>query len=323
MYKMKKSLTLKRILTAMLAAATLVSAAGCGTGTTASTATTAPTTAAEATEAAETTEAASDATTESATAGDSTEAGGGYTGAPVTIVVGASPVPHAEILAAAKPILEAEGITLDVKEFTDYVQPNLALASGDLDANYFQHQPYLDDFNAENNLTIVSAGSVHFEPFGIYPAKTASLDALADGAIVAVPNDPTNEARALLLLQDAGLIKLKDGAGLKATVADVSENTKNLKIKELEAAQLPRSLPDVDIAAINGNFALDAGLKSSDALYVESPDSLAATTYANIVAVRSGDETRPEIVELLRVLKGDEIKKFIETQYEGSVLPVN
>ncbi|MDR3085426.1 MAG: metal ABC transporter substrate-binding protein, partial [Christensenellaceae bacterium] len=178
---------------------------------------------------------------------------------PVTLVIGASPVPHAAILNAVKEALAAEGIVLDIREFTDYVQPNLALESGDLDANYFQHLPYLVDFNANNNTHLVSAAAIHYEPFGIYPGKTASLEALADGAQVAVPNDTTNEARALLLLEAQGFIKLAEGVGLEATVKDIVENPKNLKIVEIEAAQVPRSLPDVDIAVINGNYALDAG----------------------------------------------------------------
>ncbi|MDR2513791.1 MAG: MetQ/NlpA family ABC transporter substrate-binding protein [Christensenellaceae bacterium] len=241
---------------------------------------------------------------------------------PLTLVVGASPVPHAEILAAIKESLASEGIALEVREFTDYIQPNLALESGDLDANFFQHKPYLDDFNAENKTRLVSAAAVHYEPFGIYPGKTVSLEGLADGAQIAVPNDATNEARALLLLEAQGLIKLAEGIGLKATVKDITENPKNLKIIEIEAAQVPRSLADVDIAVINGNYALDAGLNvATDALAVESADSLAADTFANILAVREGDETRPEIQALVKALQSGAVRTFITSAYEGAVVP--
>ena len=241
---------------------------------------------------------------------------------PVVIKVGASPVPHAEILEAIKPVLAEQGYELEIVEFTDYVQPNLALEDGSLDANYFQHVPYLDSFNAENGTNIVSLAAVHFEPLGIY-GKTASLDALADGAQVAVPNDPTNEARALLLLEAQGLIKLTEGVGLEATVTDIAENPKNLKIVEIEAAQLPRSLPDVDIAVINGNYAIDAGLNAAtDALAAEDPASIAATTFANILAVRAGDEGREELKTLAAALLSETSKKFIEDTYQGAVVPV-
>ena len=210
-----------------------------------------------------------------------------------TIVVGASPTPHAEILAVAKEVLAEEGYELQIQEFNDYVQPNLALDGKDLDANYFQHQPYLDDFNAENNTDLVSIAAIHYEPLGIYPGKTKDLAELPDGAEVLVPNDTTNEARALLLLEAQGLIKVDPTAGFKATINDIIENPKNLKITEIEAAQLARSLPDVDIAVINGNYAIQAGLNAAtDALAKEEKDSLSATTYANIIAVRKGDENR-------------------------------
>lgn len=239
------------------------------------------------------------------------------------IVVGASPAPHAEILKIAADVLAKEGITLEIKEFTDYVLPNTALDSGDLDANYFQHQPYLDDFNAKNGTEIVSAGAIHYEPLGLYPGKTASLDAIKEGAVIAVPNDTSNEARALLLLQTVGLITLKEDAGLTATVSDIAENPKNLEIKELEAAQIARTLPDVDLAVINGNYAIEAGLNAAtDALAKEEKDSLAAQTYANIIAVRAGDENRPEIKALVAALQSDEVKKFIEDTYQGAVVPV-
>ena len=195
------------------------------------------------------------------------------------IVIGASPSPHADILKVAKKELKKEGYELEIKEYSDYVQPNTALESGDLDANYFQHKPYLDDFNKQKKTHLVSAGTIHYEPFGIFPGKTKTLKALKNGATVAVPNDTTNEARALLLLQDQGLIKLKDGAGLTATKKDIVENKKDLAIKEIEAAQIPRSLKDVDIAVVNGNYALEAGLKvNKDALATEDADSTSAET---------------------------------------------
>jgi D-methionine transport system substrate-binding protein len=236
------------------------------------------------------------------------------------IVVGASPTPHAEILKEAAKLLKAKGYDLEIKEFSDYVLPNTALEDKQLDANYFQHQPYLTDFNKEKGTDLVSAGSIHYEPFGIYAGKTKSLDDLKDGAAVAVPNDTSNEARALLLLQTKGLIKLKDGVGVTATQKDITENKKNLKFREIEAAQLVRSLPDVDIAVINGNYALEGGLKVEDALAVEASDSLSAKTYANIIAVRKGDENREDIKALVEVLKSDEIKTYIKNTFKGAVL---
>ena len=206
------------------------------------------------------------------------------------IKVGASVTPHAEILEHVKQTLADEGYTLEIVEYNDYVLPNTALEDGDLDANFFQHQPYLDNFNEENNTHLVSVAAVHFEPFAIYAGKTDSLDDLQDGATVAVPNDTTNEARALLLLEAQGLIKLKDGVGLDATVLDIEENPKNLQIQEIEAAQIVRSLPDVDIACINGNYAKEGGLDVADAIAVEASDSLAADTYANVIAVKEGNE---------------------------------
>ena len=238
------------------------------------------------------------------------------------ITVGATPTPHAEILNAAKSALEAEGYTLDVVEFTDYVQPNTALVDGDLDANYFQHTPYLNNFNKENGTDLAAAFDMHYEPFGIYAGKSDSLDELADGAEVLVPNDVTNEARALLLLQDQGLLTLKEDAGLTATINDITEHPKNLDIVELEAAQLPRSLQDADIAVINGNYAIEAGLKVTDALAVEASDSLAAQTYGNVVAVREGDEESNKTKALMEVLTSDDIKEFIETKYDGAVVPL-
>ena len=239
-----------------------------------------------------------------------------------TIVVGASPSPHAEILKAAQPLLAEKGITLEIKEFTDYVQPNLALNTGDLDANYFQHQPYLDQFNADNDMDLVALGAVHYEPMGIFAGNSSDLAALPDGAKVGVPNDATNEARALLLLESNGLIKLKEDAGVAATKLDIVENPHNLEIVEMEAAQLPLSLGSLDIAVINGNYALSGGLCISDALAIEEADSLAAETYQNVVAVRNGDETRPELQTLIEVLNSQEIADYINETFEGAVAPV-
>ncbi len=240
-----------------------------------------------------------------------------------TLVVGASVTPHAEILNVAKEILAEEGIELKVVEFADYVQPNINVESGDLDANYFQHKPYLDQFNKDNNTHLVSVAAIHYEPFGIYAGKTASIDQLADGAIISVPNDGTNEARALYLLEAQGLIKLKEGVGFSATVLDIAENPKNLVFKELEAAQLTLSLPDVDLAVINGNYAIQAGLNAtSDALAIEDKDSEAAQTYANIICVKEGNENDPAIQALCNALKSDKVKEFIENTYEGAVVPM-
>ncbi len=239
-----------------------------------------------------------------------------------TITVAASPSPHAEILEVAKEVLAEQGINLDIKVFNDYVIPNTATESGEVDANYFQHTPYLDDFNKENGTHLVPVASIHYEPFGIYAGKTNSLDALADGAKVSVPNDTTNEARALLLLEAQGLIKLKDGAGLSATKLDIVENPKNLDIEEIEAAQLPRTLSDVDIAVINGNYAIDAGLSVSDALAVEAQDSEAAKTYANILVVKDGNQENDDIKALVSALESDKVKEFIQQKYNGAVVPM-
>lgn len=239
------------------------------------------------------------------------------------INVGASPTPHAEILKVANDVLKPQGYEIKIVEYSDYVQPNMALEGKELDANFFQHKPYLDDFNKEKGTKLVSLGTVHYEPFGIYAGKTKSLADLKDGAMVAVPNDTTNEARALLLLQSNGLIKLKDGAGLTATRRDIAENPKKLKIEEIEAAQLVRALPDVDLAIINGNYAILGGLKVADALAAEKADSIAATTYANILAVRAGDENRPELQALIKALKSDAVKNFMNKAYEGAVVPAN
>ena len=262
------------------------------------------------------------ATTQAAGSAEETTAAAGETGELKTITVGASPAPHAEILAAAKEILKEKGYDLVIKEYTDYVQPNLALESGDLDANYFQHLPYLEQFNKERGTKLVSAAAIHYEPFGIYAGKTATLEELKDGATVAVPNDATNEARALLLLEAQGLIKLKEGAGLNATKNDIVTNDKKLDIKEIEAAQVPRSLKDVDIAVINGNYAIEAGLKVSDALAAEDSKSIAATTYGNVVAVKEGNEKNDAILALIDAITSDQVKQFIDEKYEGAVVPL-
>ncbi|MDD6331653.1 MAG: MetQ/NlpA family ABC transporter substrate-binding protein [Clostridium sp.] len=238
------------------------------------------------------------------------------------IKVGASVTPHAEILEHVKQTLADEGYTLEIVEYNDYVLPNTALEDGDLDANFFQHQPYLDNFNEENNTHLVSVAAVHFEPFAIYAGKTDSLDDLQDGATVAVPNDTTNEARALLLLEAQGLIKLKDGVGLDATVLDIEENPKNLQIQEIEAAQIVRSLPDVDIACINGNYAKEGGLDVADAIAVEDSDSLAADTYANVIAVKEGNENTDKTKALVNAVLSDDVRQFIEDTYGNAVVPV-
>lgn len=237
-----------------------------------------------------------------------------------TIVVGASPTPHAEILAQVKDDLKAQGYDLQVKEYTDYVIPNTAVENGEIDANYFQHLPYLEDFNKENKTHLVSVGGVHFEPLALYAGKTASLDELKDGATIAVPNDTTNEARALLLLQDAGLIKLKEGVELEATSRDIVENPKNIKFSEIEAAAVPRSLQEVDFAVINGNYALVAGLTADQQLKSEGVDSLAAKTYQNILVVKDGHQNDAGVKALYKALTSDKIKKFIEEKYKGSVI---
>lgn len=238
------------------------------------------------------------------------------------IKVGASITPHAEILRSVSDELEKQGYKLEVVEYNDYIIPNTALESGELDANYIQHLPYLEDFNKENGTDIVSVADIHYEPFGIYAGKSDSLENLKEGAVIAVPNDTTNEARALLLLQDQGLIKLKENAGLTATVKDIADNPKNFEIKELEAAQVPKALQDVDVAAINTNYALEANLKLSDALASEGTDSLAAKTYANIIAVKEGNENAEKIKALIDAVKSDQVKKFIEDKYEGAVVSI-
>ncbi len=241
----------------------------------------------------------------------------------VTLKVGASPTPHAEILEFAKDILAEQGIELEIVQYTDYVQPNSAVESGDLDANYFQHTPYLNTFNEENGTHLVSVGLIHYEPFGIYPGKTASLDELEEGASIAIPNDGSNETRALLLLQQEGLITLNEGidASSNATVYDIADNPNNYEFQEMEAAQLTQVLDDVDLAVINGNYALDAGLNaSSDALAVEDASGDGAKTYANILCVKEGNEENEAVQALLKVLQSEEVAQFIEETYDGAVV---
>lgn len=240
-----------------------------------------------------------------------------------TIVIGASPTPHAEILEVMRPILTDVGYKLEIKEFTDYIQPNLATVSGEIDANFFQHQPFLDDFNSKNNADLQSIASVHYEPLGIYPGKTSSLADLKEGAIIAIPNDTTNEARALLLLQSNGLIELDPNTSIDATPKNIIKNDKNFVFKEIEAAQLSRSLQDVDIAVINGNYAILGGLNiNTDALAKEEQDSLAATTYANILVVDSKMITSPKIKILIDVINSPTVKEFINQNYSGAIIPV-
>ncbi len=237
-----------------------------------------------------------------------------------TIKVGACVTPHAEILNSVKDKLAEEGWDLEVVEYNDYVLPNTALEDGELDANYFQHKPYLDDFNEENGTHIVGVANVHFEPMAIYAGKTSSLDDVADGASVAVPNDTTNEARALLLLEAQGLISLNEDAGVQATVLDITDNPHNLEIKELEAAQVAKSIQDVDFAVINGNYAIEAGL--TDPLAVEASDSLAAETYANLIAVKEGNEDSEKTKALVNAVLSDDVRDYINENYEGAVVPV-
>ena len=266
------------------------------------------------------TEAAGEETEAAGAESEVSEAESAASGELETLVVGATASPHAEILEVVKPILAEQGYDLQIQEFTDYVLPNRALEEGELDANYFQHIQYLESYNEQNGTDLVSAGEIHYEPFGIYAGKTTDLSQLPDGATVFVPNDITNEARALLLLQDQGLLTLKEGAGLEATPNDIEENPKNLEIVEMEAAMIPRTMDDCDIAIINGNYALEAGLNVSEALAAETSDSLAAQTYANVVAVRSGDENSEKIQALVQALCSDEVKEFIVATYNGAVV---
>ena len=239
-----------------------------------------------------------------------------------TITVAASQTPHSEILAEAAKILEKQGYELKVTVFDDYVQPNNVVESGEFDANYMEHVPYMEQFNKENGTHIVNAGGIHYEPFGIYPGTKKKLDDLAEGDTIAIPNDTTNEARALLLLQDNGLLTLKDGAGLTATINDIKENPKKLKFQELEAAQVAKVKDEVAFVVLNGNYALEAGYSvSKDSIACEKADSEAAKTYVNIIGVKEGNENSDGIKVLVKVLKSDDIKKFINDKYDGAVIP--
>ena len=260
------------------------------------------------------------AATEEAT-GEAEETVEAASGELTTIKVAASATPHAEILEFAAPLLEAKGYKLDVTVFDDYVQPNLVVESGEFDANYFQHVPYLDSFNEEQGTHLVDAGDIHYEPFGIYPGTKASLDDVADGDVIAIPNDTTNEARALLLLQDNGLLTLKEGAGLTATINDIVENPKNIEFQELEAAQVARVKDEVAFVVLNGNYALEAGFSvAKDSIAYEATDSEAAKTYVNIIAVEEGNENNEAIKALVDVLKSDDVKKYIADNYDGAVV---
>lgn len=257
-----------------------------------------------------------------AACGGSEEAPADTSAEGITLKVGASPTPHAEILEAAKEELAAKGITLEITEFTDYVQPNLATESGDLDANYFQHGPYLEQFNKEQGTDLVSIGTVHYEPMGIYAGTVSDLSAVPEGTKVGIPNDATNGGRALLLLEANGLIKLNPEAGVAATKLDIVENPLNLEIIDMEAAQLALSMSDLGLAVINGNYAMQNGLKVEDALAIEAADSEAALTYGNIVAVKAGNENAPGLAELMEVLHGETVAAFINETYGGAVAPM-
>lgn len=240
------------------------------------------------------------------------------------ITVGASITPHAEILEAVRGEIEAQGYELEIVEYTDYVLPNESLNDGSLDANYFQHGPYLETFNAEHGYDLASAAAIHYEPMGIYPGAKSSLDELAEGDTIAIPNDGSNETRALLLLQDEGYITLKEGinASSNATVLDIAENPLNLDILEMAAENIPNSLPDVAFGIINGNYALQADLTGDDALASESADSDAAQTYANIVACRNGDENSDKVQALITALTSETCREYIESTYNGAVVPI-
>ena len=299
----------KRILVAVISAAFVLGVTGCSS-------------AAQSTPAAgagsETAEVSSEASADSAVAGAREEAKD-----EVTIKVGANITPHAEILREAQPLLKEKGINLEIIELEDSITPNTGVIEGSLDANYFQHVPYLEQFNEENGSDLVSIGAIHYEPFGVYAGRTKDLKDLPDGALVAVPNNVTNEARALLLLAQEGLITLKDDAGIEATIGDIVDNPKNIEFKELAPEQLVASLPDVDIAVINGNYAIEGGLHVSQALAVEANDGLAAKTYGNIIATSPDKKDDPALATLVEVLQGSEIKAFIEGKYDGAVVPLN
>ena len=289
---------MKKLLALTLALVLCLGLAACGGGTSTDTDTNADT--------------SSDADTN----GDATA-----NGETITLTVGATPNPHAEILAQVKDDLAAEGIDLVVKEYSDYVVPNTAVEEGDLDANYFQHTPYMEKFNEENGTHLVSVGKIHYEPMGIYPGLTKTLEELPAGATIAVPNDATNEARALQLLAAQGLIELKEDAGLNATPNDITSNPKNLQFKELEAAMLPQTASEVDLSVINSNFAMEGGMNpATDSLASEDADSEAAQTFANIIAVKEGHENDPAIQALVKALQSDKVKEYIEKTYSGAVV---
>ena len=294
---------MKKLISATLAASLALSLAACGSSASTDSV------------AASSEAASSESTAASSAAAEST--------AETSELAGTTPTPHAEILNVAKEVLAEQGIDLEVVEFSDYVQPNLVTESGEVDANYFQHTPYLDSFNEENGTHLVSVGAVHYEPFGIYPGKSDDLASIADGATIAVPNDTTNEARALQLLAAQGLITVRDGAGLTATINDITENPHNLQIKEIEAAQLPRTVQDVDFAVINGNYAMEAGFSvGKDALATEDASSEAAQTYANVLVVKEGNENAPAIQALYAALTSDKVKDYINSTYDGAVVPI-
>ena len=250
-----------------------------------------------------------------------TKAPASGTGELTPITVAASSTPHAQILEQAKAALAEKGYDLQITEFSDYVQPNNVVESGEFDANYFQHITYMNQFNVEQGTHLVNAGSIHYEPFGIYPGTESDLANISEGATIAVPNDTTNEARALLLLQDNGLITLKEGVGINATKLDIVDNPKNLQILELEAAQISRMRDEVAFVVLNGNYALQAGLSvTKDSVAYESADSEAATAYVNVIAVKEGKETDPGIVALVEVLKSDAITQYIDSTYDGAVI---
>lgn len=307
---MKKGLAL--ILTAVLAAGTLTA---CGSA--ADQKDTAQTTdQADAAQTTDETQTADDA--QAADDADSKAAAGELK--PITVA--ATAVPHAEILEAVKPILARQGWDLQITVFDDYVQPNEVVEAGDIDCNFFQHTPYLDSFNVERGTHLVNVGEIHYEPLGIYAGTESDLAAVTDGASIAIPNDTTNEARALLLLQDNGIITLKDGAGINATINDIAENPHKVEFIEMEAAQVSRILKEVSFAVINGNYALDAGLNAqTDAIASETSDSEAAKTYVNIIVVKEGNEDNEGVKALVDVLKSDDTRKFIEETYQGSVVP--
>ena len=306
----------KRVLALVISAAFVLGVTGCGSSAQSTPADGAASTAETADAVAE---ASDEASKDSGVAGAREEAASDE----VTIKVGANITPHAEILREAQPLLKEQGINLEIVELEDSITPNTGVIEGSLDANYFQHVPYLDQFNEENGSELVSIGAIHYEPFGVYAGRTTDLKDLPDGALVAVPNNVTNEARALLLLAQEGLLTLKDDAGIEATIGDIVENPKNIEFKELAPEQLVAALPDVDVAVINGNYAIEGGLHVSQALAVEANDGLAAQTYGNIIATSPDKKDDPALKALVEVLQGDEIKAFIEGKYDGAVVPLN